>query len=201
LLSNKNIILFLPIILLIFSCSSESNPTIYQNQNSSIFPLAVGNKWKYLKIHYNGNDKPLDSSVVVSEITSRVELNKENWFGFDNSILATSRNDGIWFKETQPPYETEAKLIYKFPTYLGDSYSHYEVVSVNKIIKIGNRYYSTIVYRRHFEKDGQIDNDAIYDEDYLCRGIGLVKSIAVRVNEFGKLYVFRNMILLNYNIN
>ncbi len=200
-LSNKNIILIIPLILFIFSCSTKNNPTICSDQNDSILPLEIGNKWEYLKIHYDGNNQPLDSSIVVREIISKIEINKENWFRYENSILVTNRNDGIWSKETQPPFETEAKLVYKYPTYRGDSYSHFEVVSTNKIIKIGNRYFRTIVYRRYFEIEGKIDKESIYDEDYLCCGIGLVKSIAVRKNKDGNFYVFRNMILLNYNLN
>ncbi len=192
----KNIFILILLSLISFSCSSENNPVANSGKNTDIYPLQVGNKWKYLIINYDSNSNPTDSAYANYEIRNYYEYKGAKWFEMGTFNLFSHQSDGIWHMYVQQPEEVEPALIYKYPTYDGDTYFNYKVISMHKIVRIGTKYYITIQYRLNIFQ-GPFE----YDDYYLCRGIGLVESRRVKKNSKGKDYVYYKKILLNYTIN
>ena len=189
-------IFFLTFSILLFSCSSESNPIIHFEENGKIYPLEIGNKWVYKQIYFDKNSKPIDTSNVSIEIGSSYEKDGQLWFSRIASWWQYSNQvDGLWTKHTQAPSEAIPYLEYKYPTYEGEKYSNFNVISVNKIIKIGLGYFRTIQYR--FSIDAENEG---YTDSFLSPGIGLIKFCKIKRNIDCKPYIAMEQELLSYDI-
>ena len=183
--------------LIFSSCSKESNPIIYQGKNDEIYPLAVGNKWEYSKLAYDNNNIIIGIDSFSTEIDMSYIKNGVEWFGIAYSWVQVSKqSDGIWMQHTQAPVEPVPSLMYKYPTYNGDAYPYWEVISTQKIIKIGLGYFRTIQYR--FLKNSETNE---YIDYFLCPGIGLIKSKSVKKDSSGIFYTEIEEELIKYTVN
>ena len=178
------------------SCSKESNPIIFKGKNDEIYPLAVGNKWEYSKTAYDIDYNIIAKDTFTTEIDMSYFKNGVEWFGIASSWGQVSKqSDGIWMQDTQAPIEAVPSLVYKYPTYSGDSYPYWNVISTQKIIKIGLGYFRTIQYR--FLKNSETKE---YIDNFLCPGIGLIKSKSVRKDSSGIFYTDIEEELIKYTI-
>jgi hypothetical protein len=183
--------------LILSSCSKESNPIIYQGKTDEIYPLAIGNKWEYSKSAYDINYNIISKDTFSTEIDMSYLKNGVEWFGISFSWLQISKqSDGIWMQHTQAPVEPIPSLAYKYPTYNGDSYPYWKVISTEKIIMIGLGYFRTIQYR--YLRNSETNE---YDDYFLCPGIGLIKYNRVRKDSSSKYYIEIEEELLTYTVN
>ncbi len=183
--------------LILVACSSENNPIIHQGKNGEIYPLAIGNKWEYSRTIHEPQFNIHSKDTISREIYSSYLKNGVEWFGIAYSFFQISKqSDGIWVQHTQSPNEPTPSLMYKYPTFSGDSYSHWKVISIEKIIKIGLGYFRTIHYR--FLLDSETNE---YEDFFLCPGIGIIKYHLVRKDNSGKYYISVDQELINYTVN
>ncbi len=182
--------------LIMFACSSESNPIIYQGKNDEIYPLAIGNKWEYSRSAYDINYNIIAKDTFTTEIDMSYLKNGVEWFGIAFSWVQISKqSDGIWMQHTQAPIEPIPSLVYKYPTFSGDTYPYWKVISTQKIIKIGLGYFRTIQYR--FLKNSETNE---YIDHFLCPGIGLIKSKSVRKDSSEIYYTEIEEELIKYTV-
>jgi hypothetical protein len=187
----------LMISLILSSCSKESNPIIYQGKNDEIYPLAEGNKWEYSRTAYDIDNNIIAKDTISTELDMSYLKNGVEWFGIKFSWYQISKqSDGIWSQYTQAPDEPIPSLMYKYPTYSGDSYPYWNVISTQKIIKIDLGYFRTIHYR--YLKNSETKE---YDDYFLCPGIGLIKYNRVRRDSSGKYYIEIEEELIKYKVN
>lgn len=183
--------------LIIFACSSETNPIIHQGVNDELYPLAIGNKWEYSRSIFDINFDIIAKDTFSREIDMSYLKNEVEWFGIAFSWLQISKqSDGIWVQHTQAPVEPFPSLMYKYPTYSGDSYPYWKVITTQKIIKISLGYFRTIQYR--YLRNSETNE---YDDHFLCPGIGLIKYNRVKKDSSGKYYIEIEEELLKYTVN
>lgn len=183
--------------LIMFACSNETNPIIYQGKNDEIYPLAIGNRWEYSRSAYDINFNIIGKDTFSTEIDMSYLKNGVEWFGIAFSWVQISKqSDGVWMQHTQAPIEPIPSLVYKYPTFSGDTYPYWKVVSTQKIIKIGLGYFRTIQYR--FLKNSETND---YIDFFLCPGIGLIKSKSVRKDSSGNFYTEIEEELIKYTVN
>ena len=157
--------------LILSSCSKESSPIIYQGKNDEIYPLAIGNKWKYSKSEFDINYNVIAKDTFSTEIDMAYLKNGVEWFGIKGSWYQISKqSEGIWSQYTQAPDEPTPRLMYKYPTFSGDSYLYWEVISTQEVIKISLGFFRTIHYK--YLRNSETKE---YDDYFLCPGIGLIK--------------------------
>ena len=183
--------------LILSSCSKESNPIIYQGKTDEIYPLAIGNKWEYSKSAYDINYNIISKDTFSTEIDMSYLKNGVEWFGIKGSWYQISKqSDGIWSQYTQAPDEPTPGLLYKYPTFSGDSYPYWKVISTQEIIKIGLGYFRTIHYK--YLRNSETKE---YDDYFLCPGIGMIKYNRVRKDSTGKFYIEIGEELLKYTVH
>jgi len=180
-----------------YSCSDENSPIIYQGKNDEIYPLAISNKWEYSRSTYDINYNIIGKDTLSTEIDMSYLKNGVEWFGIESSYLQISKqSNGIWMQETQAPVEPIPSLVYKYPTFSGDSYPYWKVISTQEIIKIGLGYFRTIHYR--YLRNSETKE---YDDYFLCPGIGLIKYNRVKKDTSGKYYIEIEEELIKYTVN
>ncbi|MFO7524063.1 MAG: hypothetical protein R6W68_01285 [Ignavibacteriaceae bacterium] len=183
--------------LIMLACSSETNPIIHYGKNAEIYPLAIGNKWEYSRFVYDINHYIIGKDTISTEIDRANLKNGVEWFGIAFSWGEISKQtDGIWMQHTQAPLEPIPSLVYKYPTFSGDSYPYWKVISTQKMIKIGLGYFMTIQYR--FLKNSETNE---YIDYFLYPGIGLIKSKNVRKDSSGIYYTAIEEELIKYIVN
>lgn len=141
-MKSIKIIFFFILLSFSYSCSDKNNSIIYQGDNDEIYPLSVGNNWNYSRIAYDSNHNIISKDTFSTELDMSYLKNGIEWFGIKFSYSQISKqSDGIWSQYTQAPGEPTPSLMYKYPTYSGDSYPYWNVISTQKIIKIGLGYF------------------------------------------------------------
>ena len=146
-MNNIKIIFFFILLSFSYSCSDENSSIIFQGDKDEIYPLSVGNNWKYTRVAYDSNYNIIAEDTISTEIETSYLKNGIEWFGIKFSWYQISKqSDGIWSQYTQAPDEPTPSLMFKYPTFIGDSYPYWKVISTKEIIKIGLGYFRTIHY-------------------------------------------------------
>lgn len=194
--SVKIIFLFI-LVSSFYSCSDENNPIIYQGKNDEIYPLAIGNRWEYSRLSYDINYNIIGKDTLSTEIDMSYLKNGVEWFGIESSYLQISKqSDGIWSQYTQAPDEPTPSLMFKYPTFSGDSYPYWKVISTQEIIQIGLGNFRTIHYK--YLRNSETKE---YDDYFLCPGIGLIKYNRIRKDSSGIFYTEIEEELIKYTLN
>ncbi|TAL67227.1 MAG: hypothetical protein EPN82_14730 [Bacteroidetes bacterium] len=168
-------------LLLIFilnGCGDSS--TDETNSKKEIWPLAVGNSWTYYVYSYHRYNedtvKPYDT--ITYYVSGKKTLNGEDWFYFSavgRSIhnLMINRNDGFWginFKDSNNINIDSAVLLYRYPTYLNETYptdtNGLKTISLNTLVTSSAGDFNCIFFI------GIKSNEKLF----LSPGFGLIKN-------------------------
>src|SRR5689334_12062325 len=82
---NMNTCFLLVVLLLILSCTKNSNSPLNSN-NLQIIPLKVGNSWTYTQMSFNEDGSVKDSTSIVETVTSTEIVNGTIFFHVTDSL-------------------------------------------------------------------------------------------------------------------
>ena len=124
------IIFIISIVFLLNNCGESGTST--DNSSKELWPLSVGNTWTYFVYSYHRYNsdtvKPFDT--ITYYISGKKSINGEDWYyitsiGKSTKVIFTNRSDGLWgynFKDSTNINIDSAKLVFKYPTYLNETY-------------------------------------------------------------------------------
>jgi hypothetical protein len=98
---------------------SENEITDPEGITSPVYPLKVGNQWKFKEKFILSNDTVMDGSTIIQTIVGEKIMDGEKWFLLSDNQLITARTDGIY------SYYADIKaavLKYKYPANTGEVY-------------------------------------------------------------------------------
>ncbi|PKL85358.1 MAG: hypothetical protein CVV22_08080 [Ignavibacteriae bacterium HGW-Ignavibacteriae-1] len=97
-----------------------------------IWPLKIGNSWTYNTYRYFSSDMDSLSFLITQtlRVSKKVTIMDEDWYFFESEgkmvkVAMTNRKDGLWtidFKDSTKINVDSAKLRYKYPTKLNETY-------------------------------------------------------------------------------
>lgn len=192
----KNIRLLIVVLLLVLiqSCSEETEPIIKDHSNE-IIPLAVGHKWEYHidiydttgNITWNFNS----SNIIIGDST----IENTKWFYFDkNALYFSLLPDGYHYYNK---YETDSLkniLVYKFPCNAGETYNDYKVAKVDTQITVPAGTFNCIMYSLRKESSSDFANI----DFFIKPGVGIVKTIEYGFLTNHHMFIYKTDELLSY---
>ena len=200
---NTICMIIISLVLFMFSCSSEDNPTITIASGSDGFiPLKVGNSWTYQATIYDLDSNITYQGTYLQEVFASLVIDKLTWYYIDNEPIAekypryTNKKDGYYEIE----YETDkVDLKFKYPCSKGESYlygDHYiYVLSTDTIITTTRGNFNCILYRLQFLDPGFPGLRYNITEWFISPEIGIIRYYSFNPNSSRLLWE-----LLSYNL-
>ena len=91
-----NRILFLSVIIFLFSCSKSNNNSTPPTKSDGLLPLSVGNFWQYIKTSYDSTGAVTGTSTDEIDITGQITVSGVTYYQqYQTSI--TNINSGSFF--------------------------------------------------------------------------------------------------------
>ena len=176
-MKNKKILYILILIVSIISfsnCSKEGNPVNNNNSFNEIFPIAVGNVWKYHITGYDTSGNVVLDFVSSDSIKADTIINNTRWYYTDkNSLYYSVFPDGYYTYDQYQSDSNKISLTYKYPCNKNDNYSYWTVANIDTQITVSMKTYNCILYKYRMKTKS---NFSYYDV-YIQPGVGKIKSV------------------------
>jgi hypothetical protein len=158
------------------------------DQSTTIFPLTVGNKWIIDVTNYDSVGAMVYSRRDSIRILRDTTIQQETWYiGYG---ILTNRTDGLY--DYQAGTTSAISQRFRYPAAAGTSYPYrgvtVKILSIAETITVPAGTFVCYRYRTG------IDSVA-YSDEYLARGVGLVKSESFNPLSSGGVYRY-----LTYNL-
>ncbi len=184
-------------ILVISSCGDNgTNPS----SNNEIWPLKVGNYWKFDVFGYDTLGNVSGSGLAIYSIVSDTMINNEKFYKMEveigdetvDPVWLTNRADGVYSYELK-----QIEIIIKYPATQGEIF----------VAKGGN----TTLESTNYNYETTIENFSCYqytilssyskDIVYFKPGVGHIAEEMFRNTESGRLYLAYKLVLKEYKVN
>lgn len=170
------------IILIIQGCSKtatspeQDKPDVKKPQ---LFPMAVGNSWKYQAISYDTTGQDAITGPAVLDIPRDTVVSNETWYysSAHGTIYWVTRSDGLWRWENPFNAANTPSLYLKYPTSVGDTiitrktpYSKTvtTTVSLDSLVETDTGNFYCVTYRQ-----SNYSGDTLKTEEYLYYALGV----------------------------
>jgi hypothetical protein len=179
-MKNSLYIVCVFILIIVFtSCNdNSSNP----NSNSSeIYPLKIGNYWKYHSKLFYPSGEIYEQDTMLAKVVSDTIINNEKMFSmltvvneYTAQLFYLNKSDGLYIYNFSN--NNKLMLAYKYPGTKGEKY-YFELSDEDMIIEETDISYTTPAGTFKCYKYTLIDNE-IYDKFvyYLAPGVGLIAT-------------------------
>lgn len=175
-LTIKTILPVLILISIFFGCETN-NPVMLDNMNKGLIPIAKGNTWYYSGISYDSLGNITGNFDEIHDVRGDTIL-----FGkkltFYSGHFITYTDSGIiryggYSISSKTPKDTivHYELLFKYPASVGDSYGYgRKIGAVDTTITVPAGTFKCVKYMSY-------SNGNLYYDDYICYGVGLIKSV------------------------
>jgi hypothetical protein len=171
----KRVFCLLLIFIMFLGCDEDDKVTNPEN-NSSIWPLKIGNQWTYEWLESDSLGTVLGVDTIVLEVAKDTLIQSETWYIItedgartDRSSPTTSRQNGIWI------WETSAVFFAKYPAAVNDTFicgtDTVTVESVNDTVITPAGTFICYRYRYH-----EISGDRPYQDRCFAPGVGFIEG-------------------------
>jgi hypothetical protein len=181
-----------------------------QPSNKSIFPLAVGNKWRYETIDYWSDGTVSDRQEFTVEIMADTTLpDASHWYIMSEKhqddtenfeVMIASKSDGIWYRV--PDGSVTPFLWYAYPADVGHRYStgvdghtNVEIRNTGKTVSLPIETFNQC-YEYRFDVTGR--STAWYTA--LAPDVGVVQSTDYQINAGGSETKTTDRRLISYDL-
>ncbi len=184
------------IAIFISNCSDNAtNPT----ESKGIWPLKVGNYWKYSKINYDesGSITKTDS-IGISVLKDTIFNNQTLYYLINNGevMVLVKRNDGIYMYN--PMDLSQSGLLLKFPCLEGESFFNINedtMTFVSKDFDYQFKFGNYKCYQYLMEREYSVSEILFVPE------IGYMGETVFRKNPDGTKRILSKSILTDYKVN
>lgn len=183
---NKLLSLFCLVTFFIASCGDD--PVKPCDNAKQIWPMAVGNYWKY-EVYSVFKDSAKFMYIVEYNIPGKVNISGEDWFltSYNDRMginIYVNKPDGLWYDRhdsVNRENTDEMHLKFKFPTIAGDKViwedDTTQTISIDVPVSVPAGNFKCIHYFTRINHE---------DNFYICPGIGLVRHALITAYEDGK---------------
>jgi hypothetical protein len=196
----KFTIFYLTISLLI-SCDKESDEKRSNTQNENLIPLKINNSWTYNEINYDSfgnilNVYPVTFKVLYDTILDSKKCFTTNFLNDISNNTYTYLSDGLY-----RAYDFGTYIMYKYPAQNNDSFMiglqvKYIKTNVQVVVPAGK----FLCYNYYYYLKYYYNSKEIRINDYLCPGIGLIKSEKASIYNNTIAYIYKTYELREYNL-
>jgi hypothetical protein len=197
------------IVLCFLALSACEDNSLFDTHPQEFYPLSIGNSWKYAmtpSLLRNAD------STVIESVSTDTTVNGEKWFFLSSpsgqrtrGSHYRNRQDGTWVLSLFP--HVDARLLYKYPATMNESYLALNSIDTIKIVGLADRtdvpagIFTCVVYQRKFwvlALDSTIQ--AYYTNVHVAPGVGKVKEEMFTYNQSSQKKVSAQYLLLEYSL-
>lgn len=197
-------LIIISIVFILSSCSEQTNPDF--EEGKYIIPLNTGNSWNYLITYFDSLGAITETKYETAKIFKDTLLDGRQWYSYSNEqdgIWFTNKSDGYWvFIQGTSFFSDSHKdtsiLIFKYPTYNGDTYSNYQVLSLNDEVTVPAGKYKCI----HIVADrlNPTNNLKEKSDTYFVPDMGIVMIMEQSIKASGEKTIFFKKELNYYSL-
>jgi hypothetical protein len=184
-----NILFSITLSVLISACHNSPTSPITVPNTGTLYPLNVGNYWKYKITVYDSIDFQIQFTEQVDSIGTDSIINGNKWFsittvtnsnrpGYNGINLYLNTGNGFYEYFVWAP-GNDSELIYKYPCQVGDVYKEYsissnpvKVINMQSVVISQAGKFNCIIYEFQYESAV----GSVYDDVSVAIGIGKIRE-------------------------